>query len=110
MTAGDFTRAVHVLFGVLADFWESLAFSYAVTVLIPDYKRAESEGLVLPRAEAICADHALEFLVVPTRDDLPIFLYFDQTERFMHPIRRVWQRARRGGRERRGWPSDIAQI
>jgi len=105
----DFWAAATRLFSALLDCWGEMAFSSAVTVRMHDYHRARSEGLVLPAPKAICVDHALEFVVVPTAADFPMFLYFDRTERFMHPLRRVWEKALAKG-PRTGWPRQVEQM
>lgn len=105
----NFAHAAHRLFHVLGRFRDARVFSYAVTVVLADYRQAKSEGAALDTPEKICVNWAFSTLVVPPADGLPIVLYFDRGEQFMKGIMRIWERARRGGR-RYGWPGDVEEI
>ena len=110
MERNAFAGAAHALFDAIGKFREAPTFSYAVTVVLADHRRAIAEGVPLLTPEAICINWAFSHLVVPAKEDLPIVLYFDQGERFMHLIRRIWEKARGGRRQGRGWPWDVSQI
>jgi hypothetical protein len=110
MTPRDFTHASHRLFGVLRAFRQAPTCSYAASVVLSDFARVKVEGSPLESPEAVCVNFCCSNLVIPTASDLPIVMCFDRGEDFMHRVRRVWQQARRRGRQRRGWPWQTADI
>ncbi len=68
----------------------------------------------VPKVVQICLDHTVGAITVPSEDENKpdtIKLYFDRDEEFIHPVKKVWENARK----RRhcgvlGWPQQVRSI
>jgi hypothetical protein len=97
---------------VLGNFNKGLRV-YSCCVVIKDYQKARKEipALRKKKIEAFCVDRCVGRLR-PTAEDLegdrPISIYFDQCERFIRTVLRVWERAEAEGAT--GWPKQVKCI
>jgi hypothetical protein len=98
---------------VLGNFVNKGLRVYSCCVIIKDYRKAQKEipALRKKKIEAFCVDRCVGGLR-PTAEDLegdrPIRIYFDQNERFIRTMLRVWERAEAEGAT--GWPKQVKYI
>jgi hypothetical protein len=88
------------LFNVIASFrgasYHLLARS--CTVLLDDWRLAKEKLPMLRSPEEICVNSCVGGLALPREcvgERRPVQLYFDRNEKFMHRVRRVWERRKR---------------
>jgi hypothetical protein len=85
-------------------------------VLIKDFEKAAAEFTFphLDSVEALCVDGCLTNTVHPNLSEAAssdiVKLYFDRTEKFMHKVRRVFEKAKRSQRTNKGWVRQTALI
>ncbi len=103
---------VNDLFNVIGKFRTKEFEAYSCSVRLSDYQRAK---LILPKLrtpEAICVNFCVGNLRIPTQDIQtlkPIELFFDENERFLTTIYRIWDQAKNKS-QTSGWPKQIADI
>jgi hypothetical protein len=108
MTEAAFDAAVVKLLGVIGAFRDAPITTYAATVILDDYNRAETEIPSLKPPEALCVDGCVGRIVIPTEEDFPILLCFDRGEEFLQQIKPVWLGRR--ARFERDWSRQISDI
>jgi hypothetical protein len=72
--------------------------AYSCTVLLNDWRLAKEKLSKLPPPEAMCVNFCVMGLHLPmvcANERKPILLCFDRKEKFMHTVRRVWERRRK---------------
>jgi hypothetical protein len=72
--------------------------AYSCTVLLDDWRLAKERIPKLPEPHAMCVNFCVGAFHLPMEcadEKKPVLLYFDRKERFMHTIRRVWERRRK---------------
>ncbi|MGA2965104.1 MAG: DUF3800 domain-containing protein [Terriglobales bacterium] len=68
------------------------------TVLLDDWRLAKEKLPVLPSPEAMCVNFCVGGLYLPKEcvdEEKPVLLFFDRNEKFMHTVRRVWERRKK---------------
>jgi hypothetical protein len=72
--------------------------AYSCTVLLKDWALAKERLPQLPDPHSMCVNFCVMGLHLPMEcagEKKPILLYFDEKEKFMHTVRRVWERRRK---------------
>jgi hypothetical protein len=92
---------------------ESNLIASTCTVLMDDYRRAKKENPKLRTPEAICVRFCVNQMpydidIVSGGDRPQFVLFFDRNEKFLHTIKRVWDRHKK--KPEAGWPKQINLI
>jgi Protein of unknown function (DUF3800) len=99
------------LFNVLAKFRPMGMSAYSCTVFFHAYDKAQAQVSKLRKPEAICVNHCVGGLQLtderPEDESINLHLFFDQNERFLNTVNKVWLQTKK---QQRGWPHQVRAI